>query len=224
MWVCADVCVYGWMIPQVLPTDKFVGMPALQLGSVEKQVEGCHCLWHTVLQTGWLQRVPGAGNLVLLCPYYYYKAGARISGPSSCVCGIGTYSKLLEHLNILWLLMLTKPIVTALWAGMLEHCSKEMHRFHWCSHFVYCFMYSMFYKGVKWEVRIWEYYSSYSERLYDQHSMSRSQLVRCSFCATALISAWDWCWSLYSRAVLTGCAFVLAISLHMSKTFIYIYS
>jgi len=57
------------------------------------------------------------------------------------VCGIGTYSKLLEHLNILWLLTLTKPIVTALWADMLEHCSKEMHHFYWCSHFVYYVLY-----------------------------------------------------------------------------------
>lgn len=52
-----------------------------------------------------------------------------ISGHASCVCGIGAYSKLLEHLHILWLLTLTKPIVTVLLADMLKHCSKEMHHF-----------------------------------------------------------------------------------------------
>lgn len=36
---------------------------------------------------------------------------------------------LLEHLHVLWLRALTKPIVTVLLADVLRHCSAEMHRF-----------------------------------------------------------------------------------------------
>lgn len=57
------------------------------------------------------------------------RGGAGISGHSSCVCGIGAYSTLLEHLHVLWLRALTKPIVTVLLADVLKRCSAEMPHF-----------------------------------------------------------------------------------------------
>lgn len=56
------------------------------------------------------------------------RKGTGISGHSSCVCGRGAYSTLLEHLHVLWLRALTKPIVTVLLAAVLKHCSADMHR------------------------------------------------------------------------------------------------
>lgn len=45
------------------------------------------------------------------------------------MCGRGAYSRLLEHLHILWLHALTKPIVTVLLAAVLKHHGAELQRF-----------------------------------------------------------------------------------------------
>lgn len=103
-----------------------MGIAALQLGSADLQVRRLLLLPVPVLQTGWP-----------LCHALLWKPSAHIlsreetgiSGPSSCVCGRGAYSRLLEHLHVLWLRSLTKPIVTALLASSLKRCSAGMQSF-----------------------------------------------------------------------------------------------